>query len=132
MSDVYRKVTRRMSPRVLQKLCYGVIPLYGIHQVLRKIPLVGRPASGALAYAIPMAFHKDPKWRVLDTFDWYSPWYQSKHTYEEVFRWFEDSGLVDLRVILQPISVAGSKPDAPARSPHQSSQQNLEAQPCAE
>jgi SAM-dependent methyltransferase len=132
MSDVYRKVTRRMSPKVLQKLCYGVIPLYGIHQVLRKIPLVGRPASGALAYAIPMAFHKDPKWRVLDTFDWYSPWYQSKHTYEEVFRWFEDSGLVDLRVILQPISVAGSKPDAPARSPHQSSQQNLEAQPCAE
>ena len=47
MSDIYRKVTRRMSPKLLHKLCYGVIPLYGIHQVLRKIPLVGRPASGA-------------------------------------------------------------------------------------
>src|ERR1700679_1621822 len=100
MSDVYRKVTRRLPPRLLHKLCYGVIPLYGIHQVLRKVPVAGRFASGALAYAIPMAFHKDPQWRVLDTFDWYSPWYQSKHTYEEVFRWFEDCGLEDLRVLL--------------------------------
>jgi len=46
-----------------------------------------------------MSFDRDPKWRVLDTFDWYSPWYQSKHTYEQVFRWFEGCGLEDLRVI---------------------------------
>ncbi len=110
MSDVYRKVTRRMPPRLLHKLCYGVVPLYGIHQVLRKIPLVGRPASGALAYILPMAFHPDRTWRILDTFDWYSPWYQSKHTYEEVFRWFESSGLQDLRVIEQPIAVQGQRP----------------------
>jgi SAM-dependent methyltransferase len=110
MSDIYRKVTRRMSPRTLHVLCYGVVPLYGIHQVLRKIPLVGRPASGALAYLIPMAFHRDPRWRILDTFDWYSPWYQSKHTYEEVFRWFESCGLEDLRVIEQPIAVQGRRP----------------------
>ncbi len=49
-------------------------------------------------------------WRVLDTFDWYSPKYQSKHTYEEVFRWFEGCGLRDLRVLLEPISVQGRKP----------------------
>ena len=110
MSDVYRKLTRRMSPRLLHRLCYGVVPLYGIHQVLRKIPLVGRPASGALAYAIPMAFHPNRTWRILDTFDWYSPWYQSKHTYEEVFRWFESCGLDDLRVIEQPIAVQGHRP----------------------
>lgn len=110
MSDVYRKVTRRMSPRLLHNLCYGTIPLYGIHKVLRKIPGIGRGLSGALAYAIPMSFNKDPQWRVLDTFDWYSPWYQSKHTYEEVFRWFESCGLDDLRVIEQPIAVQGHKP----------------------
>ncbi|HTS35580.1 MAG TPA: class I SAM-dependent methyltransferase [Candidatus Solibacter sp.] len=110
MSDIYRKVTRRMPSRMLYTLCYGVVPLYGIHQVLRKIPLVGRAASGALAYAIPMAFHPDRKWRILDTFDWYSPWYQSKHSYEEVFRWFESCGLEDLRVIEQPIAVQGRRP----------------------
>jgi len=110
MSDVYRKVTRRMPPKLLHKLCYGVVPLYGIHQVLKKIPLVGRPASGALAYAIPMAFHPHREWRVLDTFDWYSPWYQSKHTYEEVFRWFESCGLENLRVLEKPIAVQGQRP----------------------
>jgi SAM-dependent methyltransferase len=110
MSDVYRKVTRRMPSRFLHALCYGVVPLYGVHQVLKRIPLVGRPASGALAYLIPMAFHRDRRWRILDTFDWYSPWYQSKHTYEEVFRWFESCGLDDLRVIEQPIAVQGRRP----------------------
>ena len=110
MSDVYRKVTRRMPPKMLHKLCYAVIPLYGLHQVLRKIPLVGKPASAALAWLIPMSFNKDATWRVLDTFDWYSPWYQSKHTYEEVFRWFESCGLEDLRVIEQPIAVQGRRP----------------------
>jgi SAM-dependent methyltransferase len=133
MSDVYRKVTRRLPPRLLHKLCYGVIPLYGVHRVLRKIPLAGRYASGALAYAIPIAFHKDPQWRVLDTFDWYSPWYQSKHTYEEVFRWFEDCGLEDLRVILQPIAVSGRKPVTPLNHLIQESDnENLEVQRCAE
>jgi SAM-dependent methyltransferase len=92
MSDVYRKVTRRMSPRMRHTLCYGVVPLYGIHQVLQKIPLGGRT------------------WRILDTFDWYSPWYQSKHTYEELFRWLESCGLEDLRVIDQPVTVPGRRP----------------------
>jgi len=130
MSDVYRKVTRRMSPKLLHKLCYGVIPLYGVHRVLKKIPLVGRPASGALAYAIPMAHNPDPKWRVLDTFDWYSPWYQSKHTYEEVFRWFEECGLEDLRVVMQPISVTGRRPAVSSSIDQRS--ESLEVQPCAE
>lgn len=110
MSDVYRKWTRRLPPRVLHKLCYAVIPLYGAHQVLRKVPLVGRPASSALAFAFPMAFHRDREWRILDTFDWYSPWYQSKHTYEEVFRWFEDCGLENLKVVQKPIAVQGQRP----------------------
>ncbi len=130
MSDVYRNVTRRMPPKLLHKLCYGVIPLYGVHQVLKKIPLIGRPASGALAYAIPMAHNPDPQWRVLDTFDWYSPWYQSKHTYEEVFRWFEECGLEDLRVVLQPVSVTGRKPAASGVAEQRA--ERLEVQPCAE
>ncbi len=110
MSDIYRKATRRMPPRVLHALCYGVVPLYGMHQVLRRIPVVGRPASSALGYLIPMAFHRNRRWRILDTFDWYSPWYQSKHTYEEVFRWFESCGLDELKVVEQPISVQGHRP----------------------
>ena len=117
MSDVYRKITRRMKPRTLHSLCKTVVPLYAVHQVLRKVPLVGRPASSALAWLLPMSFNKDATWRVLDTFDWYSPWYQSKHTYEEVFRWFESCGLQDLKVIEQPIAVQGQRPMEVAASP---------------
>jgi len=112
-SDLYRHLTRRMPPQLLHKLCYLTVPLYGVHKALRHIPLVGRSASGALAFLIPMSFNKDRQWRVLDTFDWYSAWYQSKHTYEEVFRWFESCQLEGLRVIEQPISVQGRKPAAP-------------------
>ena len=110
MSDVYRKVTRRVPQRLLYKMCYAVIPLYGIHRVLKKIPLVGKFTSAVLTWLVPMSFNKDADWRVLDTFDWYSPWYQSKHTYEEVFRWFESCGLEDLHVGQVPISVQGRKP----------------------
>ena len=123
MSDLYRQITRRMSPPLLHKLCWGVVPLYGVHQVLRKIPLLGKPASGALSYMIPMAQHPDRNWRILDTFDWYSPWYQSKHTYEEVFRWFEACGLEDLRVIEQPIAVQGRKP-----APVETSESEIESE----
>ena len=114
MSDVYRKFTRRMAPEKLHNLCRLAVPIYVVHQGLKKIPLLGKPASAALAWAIPMSQNKDATWRVLDTFDWYSPWYQSKHTYEEVFRWFEDCGLQDLRVIEQPIAVQGTRPSGNA------------------
>ena len=110
MSDVYRKLTRRMKPETLHPLCNAVIPLYGIHKILKRIPLVGKKTSSVLAWALPMSHDPDPEWRVLDTFDWYSPWYQSKHTYEEVFRWFESCGLEDLRVIGEPIAVQGMRP----------------------
>lgn len=112
MSDVYRKITRRMPQKLLYKLCSGVRPLYGLHQILRKIPLIGKPASSVGAWLLPMSFNPDPEWRVLDTFDWYSPWYQSKHSYEEVFRWFESCGLEDLHIAEEPISVNGRKPSA--------------------
>jgi len=109
MSDVYRRATSRMSPRFLLGLCQVARPLYHIHNVLRRIPLVGRPASGMLRLLLPTNLHRDPTCRVLDTFDWYSPRYQSKHTYEEVFRWFEACGLGSLHVLKQAISVRGMR-----------------------
>lgn len=110
MSDVYRKVTRHMQPTTLYRICHAAKPLYTCHQVLRKIPVLGKPVSKVIAWLIPMSFDTNPDWRVLDTFDWYSPWYQSKHSYEEVFRWFESCGLEDLHVGEEPISVQGRKP----------------------
>jgi SAM-dependent methyltransferase len=110
MSDVYRKVTTKLSPKALHALCVATDPLYHVHRGLRWIPGVGSFFSGMLAYAVPINMNPVREWRLLDTFDWYSPVYQSKHTYEEVFRWFEDCGLEDLHVLYRPIAVRGTKP----------------------
>lgn len=47
--------------------------------------------------------------RVWDTHDWYSPKYQRKHSREEVFPWFEEQGLKDLRGLSIPISLRRTK-----------------------
>ena len=96
--------------KTVYRLAHLAVPMFGVHRILWSIPLVGKPMSVVMKYALPMSFHPDPRIRVLDTLDWYSPWHQSEHTYEEVLRWFEDCGLKELRVILQPIAVQGQRP----------------------
>ena len=64
----------------------------------------------AQAHAFPMTYHRDPEGGIPDAFDWYSPWYQSKHIYEEVFRWFVSCGLGSLKTVHKPIAVHGQRP----------------------
>jgi 2-polyprenyl-3-methyl-5-hydroxy-6-metoxy-1,4-benzoquinol methylase/uncharacterized protein YbaR (Trm112 family) len=110
-SDLYRKVTHRMPPRMLHSILSVAVPvLNGVDRGLHAIPLVGRPMATAVHHVFPVNRNPRPDWRVLDTFDWYSPRYQSKHTYEQVFRWFESCGLEDLHVVEVPIAVRGRKP----------------------
>jgi SAM-dependent methyltransferase len=110
MTDLYRRFTHRLSAEFLHTLCLAAVPLYHVHRGVRKVPIIGRYASGLLSYLLPTSLDADRDMRVLDTFDWYSPKYQSKHTYEEVFRWFESCGLDSLRVLYQPVAVQGRKP----------------------
>ena len=114
-SDFYRKFTRRISPRVLHSVLRVAVPLfYWLDRGLRSIPAVGRPLAGLVHYAFPVNLNTNAEARLLDTFDWYSPKYQSKHTNEEVFRWFESCGLTALTVGELTLAVRGRKPDAPA------------------
>jgi len=110
MSDVYRKFTTKLSSHSLHSLCVAADCLYYVHRGLRYVPIAGRFLSGVLGYVVPINMNTKREWRLLDTFDWYSPVYQSKHTYEQVFRWFEDCGLEDLHVLYRPIAVRGRKP----------------------
>jgi len=110
-SDFWRQYTHKMRPETLHSVLKITVPvLYNLNRGLRKFPLVGRPVAGAIHHVFPVNRQSDPEARVLDTFDWYSPKYQSKHTYEQVFRWFEDMGLEDLHVAEVPISVRGRLP----------------------
>ena len=115
-SDIYRKLTSRLPARWLHTLCQVAGPFYYIHCGVRRIPILGKPISGLMRILVPLE-QGDPDWdsRVLATFDWYSPKYQSKHTYEEVFTWFESCGLGDLHVSGQPIAVRGRKKEQSLR-----------------
>ena len=77
-----------------------------LRAIARKLPrpvLLACCQLGALAGAVPIVnqtlnkvipFSNHPRWenRVCDTFDWYSPRYQSHHPLEEVVNWFETAG----------------------------------------
>ena len=100
-SDFYRRFTTKLPPRLLHGLCYAAVPYYYV----TKLPVIGR-----LAWTVaPISTHPKPEWRVLDTFDWYAPRYQSKHTYPEVHRWFASEGLSEIRVLDVPVAVSGVK-----------------------
>jgi SAM-dependent methyltransferase len=98
----YRRVTVRMPPRLLHALCHLAAPLYFLY----KIPIVGP----ALWTVFPISLHPKARWRILDTFDWYSPKYQSLHTYPEVYGWFQAAGLTDARLLDFPVAITGRKP----------------------
>ena len=100
-----------MSPARLNSLLRVAVPFfYSLDRGLRVLPGIGEPLAELVHHIFPVSRNPDPQWRLLDTFDWYSPRYQSKHTYEEIFRWLESCGLEDLHVVEIPISVRGRKP----------------------
>jgi uncharacterized protein YbaR (Trm112 family) len=103
---VLRAITTRMPSRLLYALCRALClvrvpfgPLW--HMVL----------PGFLFHAFPKTHSYDSyDWRVLDTFDWYSPRYQFKHSYPEVFQWFREAGLVHIDLLDVEVAVRGRKP----------------------
>jgi 2-polyprenyl-3-methyl-5-hydroxy-6-metoxy-1,4-benzoquinol methylase len=110
-SDFWRQYTSKMKPETLHGILKFAVPFfYNVEMGLRKIPLVGKPTAGILHHVFPVNRQKTAEQRMLDTFDWYSPKYQSKHTYEQVFKWFETMGMEDMRVGEISIAVRGRKP----------------------
>lgn len=110
-SDIYRKVTSRMPPQLLHSTLRMAVPfLYQSDRILRRVPIVGAPAAGLIHHAFPVSRSARAEARILDTFDWYSPKYQSKHTYEQIFAWLAGCGLEDFGVAQIPIGARARKP----------------------
>jgi SAM-dependent methyltransferase len=108
-SDCQRAVTTRLPQRLLYALCYLAVPLYYVYRI---------PLFFPLRLMTKIAMHPEAEWRVLDTFDWYSPRYQWKHFYGEVRSWFEQAGLADIELLPRPVALRGKKPSAGvAKSP---------------
>src|SRR5262249_36391678 len=79
--------------------------------------LLGPNAASRFHKVLPTVEHRDPLWRVLDTFDWFSPRFQWLHDEEEVKRWFLDLGFEDVRRLPERtmVSVVGRPPLSGAR-----------------
>lgn len=107
-SDVYRHVTTHLPKRVLYALCHVAIPWYHLNQM--------RGISRVTRKVLPISAHPDPEWRVLDTFDWYSPTYQWKHDDDELREWFESHGLVSVAPLSFPTSMRGVRAGGSALS----------------
>ncbi len=100
-SDFWRFFSTKIPAHFLFQVCkFGVEPLYR----LRQLPIIGWVGK-----AIPISTHPNPYWRMLDTYDWYSPKYQSKHTNPEVVTWFKEVKLQNIKVLPDPVSVQGTK-----------------------
>ncbi len=109
-SDQYRKITHKIATPKLHSFLRVAVPcLYWFDRGLRSVPVIGRPLANVVHHVFPVNRSPNPEIRILDTLDWYSPKYQSKHTYEQVFRWFESCGFEGLTVADVSIGVKGSK-----------------------
>lgn len=100
--DAYRHVTVHLPHRLLYALCFVAIPLYYVY----KVPILGN----LLRVVVPMSRQRSARERVLETFDYYSPRYQSKHTFPEVHGWFVEAGFRDIRIFNPPVTVIGRRP----------------------
>jgi SAM-dependent methyltransferase len=100
-SDAIRRVTTRLPPRLMWAMSAAAIPLYYLYRV----PCAGK----ALRLALPISMERDWRWRWLDTFDWYTPTYQWKYLYPEIFRWFRENHFHDIELFDGPIRMSGQK-----------------------
>jgi hypothetical protein len=90
-----------MDKDMLYSLCKLAVPLYYLHRV---------PILRYLTISLfPCSIHPKAEWRVLDTFDWYSPKYQWKHSYKEVEGWFRELGFNSVERLDYPVAVKGIK-----------------------
>src|SRR5947199_259139 len=58
-SDLWRKVTTRLSPKIVYYMSHLAIPIYHLY----RIPVVGNIGKALW----PISLHPDPEWRLLDT-----------------------------------------------------------------
>ena len=100
-SRFWRRFSTRLPRRTLHALSYAAAPLY----YLWTLPVLGW-LFRSIAF---ISLERDWRWRVLDTFDWYSPRYQSWHTHHEVFNWFKENGFEQVEVLAPSVSQIGLK-----------------------
>ncbi len=102
-SRYVRKITTKINPKILYFLTtlYTLLFYIPYRFLGLRYTLIGR--------LIPISLSNKLSESILDTYDCYSPKYQNAYDVHEIFRWFEDAGLKNIRVMPQPVTILGYK-----------------------
>jgi SAM-dependent methyltransferase len=100
-TDLTRKITTRLPHGMMIGLSAVAVPLYYVYRV----PVIGK----LLRLIFPISMLPNWRWRWLDTFDWYTPRYQWKFLYPEIFRWFRENRFKEVEIFEGPIRMRGVK-----------------------
>ena len=106
-SDFWRTVFRPFPTSVVYAWSWLIVTLFSW---LWAKPIMSTRPWGHLRRILPVNTHPDRQWRILDTFDWYSPRYQDKDcSPARVLRWCLEGHVRDVRVLDFPTSVRGTR-----------------------
>lgn len=106
-TDFWRRLLRPWPNQVIYAwsalICALFYPLY-------RQPFMARHPFSLLPRMLPVNMHEDWHWRVLDTFDWYSPRYQDKDcSPTRIISWCREAGLSEAELLEFPTSVRAVK-----------------------
>jgi 2-polyprenyl-3-methyl-5-hydroxy-6-metoxy-1,4-benzoquinol methylase len=105
-TDILRRFMRRLSDEQRYRACrYLVIANPTVYRLLSPFLMIGRYTPGS-----PL----DVKTIQFGLYDAYSPRYNHLHTRDEVRRWFEEAGFVDVEVLAAPgasVKARGRRPE---------------------
>lgn len=106
-SDFWRRVVRGWPNWAIYAFCWTICLLFSR---LYMQPFMSRRPWGHLRRVLPVNTHPDWHWRVLDTFDWYSPRYQDKDCSPgRVLTWCRDGQLRNVEFLSFPTSIRATK-----------------------
>jgi SAM-dependent methyltransferase len=106
-SDAWRLLLRPLPTWAVYAWSWLLVTLFSD---LWLKPVMSRRPWLHLRRLLPVNTHTDRQWRVLDTFDWYSPRYQDKAcSPARVVSWCREGGVRDVRVLTFPTSIRGRR-----------------------
>src|SRR5688572_6032583 len=106
-SDFWRAVLRPFPSSVVYAWSWLIVTLFSD---LWATPIMSKRPWGHLRRILPVNTHPDRHWRILDTFDWYSPRYQDKDcSPSRVFGWCVEGQIRDVQALSFPTSIRGRR-----------------------
>jgi SAM-dependent methyltransferase/uncharacterized protein YbaR (Trm112 family) len=106
-SDFWRTVLRPFPASIVYAWSWLIVTLFSGLWVR---PIMSTRPWGHLRRILPVNVHPDRHWRILDTFDWYSPRYQDKDcSPARVLGWCREGGIRDVHVLEFPTAIRGRR-----------------------